>query len=741
MKIREAAIVLCLAIIFTPDGVAQSTIDLPSTVTRSARSEGCEVFMNGRTMWIRSPLTTEFRELQLPEVMYTTALDIAVVDVEVSSNSKFVFIATNGSEGLFRFEIATSTWEPKRPPEASRSMSCVKRAPNGDIYAGCGGNLYNSVNNQTGVFLSTNNGETWSTVPIELSQGTLPGLAGIAVNTTGKMIFSGRKVPGSAGHGLYCQSSNGQWRNLLGSSPGRVLACGESFYSPEANFVHHIKYVDTNVTITSIRSLGFVQGIDTWNEDTLVILRSLTNVDSASLVRIVNGVVADESKTLEFLKGTSSPFVATSEAINGGIYIVGAGSWVYDWQAQSVSPITIEPTKAVIGRLYGCEQFAFVRVNQHGWHQVTSGTAVALVNAELAAKLDKSGSGSGVRYADKVVTHTNGVVYVVRINSVDSIAPTPENKSISYLALSDNESFLVVAQNDSLYEYNQSSKLWSNVSEIGRPKYELSGSDVLLGVDAVFYIDNTLYAWFRGGSYPTDHFESGGLYYQINNTWKRVPSNIPYRTTVLMQHSVIGTSGVFFCTETSSSGQVISQSIARLDNGGQSLLVETAEQYTVPSVSNVFAARHYVGWVTRYGSLYSWQSTSPIKIVDLRTFTSEASVLEDGTVLCTRDKGAIFFKNDNMVSSVLEASVSKKTTMGASMHSSATWSITLSGCQEQTHTVSLYNLRGTLLNSTSVSTRDGVGDIQSAPIILREPLLLIATAENGRCVHSVFVTP
>lgn len=742
MMLRSLFTVLFCMCLFLLPTFASTTYDLPSRITRSAHTDTVEAISNGRTIWLRTISQRMYREIRLPESMYEEFVDLTASDIEVSASGRYLFIAVNGAEGLYRYDIQSGVWESVRPLESSRSVSCIMRSYDGTIYAGCGGYPVNNAgSNHTGLFRSTDDGATWTTIQVILDNGTLPGIADVAINDQGLLMFIGRRKSGTAPQGIYGQLLNGDWK-YAGSSLGTaIVGCGSSFFCSESNRVALFVPGDTAISRKFIFLPDRVTSMDRLGGDTLLVMR--TNADSgfARLDRIVDSTVINTSPNLSFVTGYDRPYAWVSTIEPDSIYISGTGHWSYSLATNSHNPFRMETSRPYVSELLGCANFTYANVSQHGWYKLGPGEERIAVSIELGRQLDLCSASATTKYIDRVYAFRNDVIYVVTSSSVDSIATLPSSRRVTDVAATHDERRVYASASDGIFLFDRINGEWTQVTSSGWPTYTSDGTERFLGVDAIFIVDTILYAWFRGDAIPVDHWDEGGLYRLQGDAWSRVPSNVPYRATSLMKRSVMGSSGVFYAVERTISGSTVTQGIMKLVNGGNDLIVELDEEYTLPYVTTVFADDAYVGWATSYGNIYSWVTDTPRKAIALESLLHESNVMAGGVLVPTLDWGVLLLDHEDVISSVPNDVSRTDSKISVYRSSEDTWTIELPACSSRQHIYREFDLLGCLLNTTSVLTEQGHGQIHRVNRHATCPVFIQLQSSNGSCSHTAVIMP
>lgn len=714
-------------------------LSITSTITTRVTAGDVEALSNGRSLWIGTRNGSDADELRLPDAMYSEFLDVNIGDIELSSDGGFLFIVLNGAEGIYRYSMAGKNWKTVRPADASRSVSCITRTSRGDILIGCGGYTRNTASNLTGVFRSTDNGTTWSKVEITLSQGALPGIVDVAETESGLITFLGRRVTGSAQGGAYTQTSSGSFvlqASILGF---QVVAAGEAFYIQEPKLLQYAAPSASDVTRKVVVGDANIVSVSQWAGDTILVMCTKPDSSLAYMILVVNGTIAFRSPDLDFITDYSRPRAFVMDASTKKVLVCGSGIRQYVLGSEATTDVQVVPYRPIVNRAFSCDDFAYLRVQQHGWYRVDNTGNASLVGQELASRLEWCSTSAEMQLKSQILAVGKNVVYLITEASVDSIAMVPRTQPVTKLAMSTSGSKIAVVISDSIFILDRATGIWTEHSGTNWPSFQDGDTQKRLGLDGVYYTGEMLCAWFRGASYPVDHHDVGGLHVLQGEAWQRVSSTAPYRTTELMLGSVNGENGVFYCVESATSGQVVAQNVARLSSGGNTLEIEGDTKYTVPYVNAVYASGGFVGWVTAYGQMFAWSDSRLAEGDQIGTYALYTSPLEQSVVVSTIDRGVLLYPHSDLVSSVDESPRDNATTKLARPCGENRWCVEILDCGHERFVVDQFDIQGRLLKSEVKYHIDGEISFTGPSSKVAGPIFVVLSDMDGSCSFTTVV--
>lgn len=715
---------------------AFSDDELPSTVTMYSKGDSNEVLGNGRTIWLRKSESEDYIEIPLPASLYQENLDISFSVLELSRDGKYIFIAMNGYDGLSRYDVEAELWSTARPLEASRSVSALAKSPKGDIYIGCGGYLFNNGGNGTGIFRSTDNGETWSEIDVKMDARQLPGVTGLSINDDETLAFIARQLPGTSPAGLYAQSRTGVWN---GPFPivREIVPCDSGFIAHNGKNVFRLLQRDSTVEFLPVMTRPIVYNIASVTSS-LVLIAS--QKDEPGILRcellgknlvVVDSIMHQQQKRDNDLK--CFPRVGSTSSV----YIFSRGMYSMSWKTGVADTVRLGKARPLVQHMYSAGSTAWIRISQHGWYEWSGEHSFRPSSLEESAVLDSVTKGATVQYDRGSLLIGNG--YLV---SLDKDGPRKHtvlgraSGTIVDAMVARTPESAVIATSDSLFTATETDADWISVSYSARPGRISSGDTTMYDLQALLESNQNLCAWFNGPRDANSNEPSSGMYQVVDERWEHIPFPSTVDNPALIQAVGTSTSSLLYIRDNTASPTTGVNTLWLLKDGVLRLV--EPQSSIIPYVSTVFAGSNMYGHTNGHGQLHLWSRGGQHIPYELGTNVLESVVIEQGVLLATRDKGMVLIPTvDTVVSVIAGHSGRESVKVYCSDHDE--WQIRGLGCGESNHLAYVYDVLGQSVSVQIVSSSDSLRVTLAGGVATMTPLLSVFISETGRCKHTAIL--
>lgn len=664
----------------------ETTVDLPSSIRFYSSNGGTSVAAGFRSIFAAWNSTTTFERIPLPNALTDNSSSPAIGGVIVSSNGEYIFLCTNGVDGLYRFSKSSRSWNVVRPLLASHAISAMTLANNGDLVIGTGGYFGNSSGDASGIFLSTDSGDSWTQVEFNSpTTGTIPGVVSVSVDSRGTLFFVGRKTSSSSPAGVYMKPAESGWQNVYSGVASDIKCGGSNAYFLQDRTVWQVNTVDRlNVKTKPIGGSGDCFAIDKWNGDTVLVHRraSGTYIDQFSL--LVDSLLLKTRTSSIVNVGTEVPTVRSSPNSTISVAVLGGGTaYFQNFVNDSTATLSFNENIPECDKNLWSRSFSFVHVRKHGWYKVDANGRASKLTLQREINLDKVNSNVQNIGAQTIVSYSGRVVVELDSTKMDTLFTAEPGTSIINLAKSD-ATRLFICTSRAVLSCDFVSKRVDTLQASGWPTYNDGVQDLPLDYGGVYLIAGRVYAWAMGADYPVDCYEKGGLFVYDNSTWQRSDSGINGRKTSLVSANVFAENALFASGEyrngsLASPLRVVGMSVAQPD-----IVQLSSDESVLPRLSSAIVWRN--GWLWSTSQSVLWHTGNDLKMTSTSEYgqISSMSWLDDKLMLVSADRGVFLIDTNVIITSVDEPTVAR----------TCASSITLSPNPAQRHQVISLRIQG-----------------------------------------------
>ncbi|MBK6290717.1 MAG: T9SS type A sorting domain-containing protein [Ignavibacteria bacterium] len=632
--------------------VGQTVVDLPSSfhVFRSNEKLACVATPTGICY---GPTADSIRECS------TIPIDIdylptywSILNLELDPQGRFVYAAVSYPNGLYRYNVENSEWEPIRPPTAGREIDALFVDRDGSVVIGTGGG------GRRGIFRSADQGDTWAEVNTRDSTiRDVLAVPAIQSTSSGNLVVGVVYEGVSVQKGIFIQKDSGPWNSVVDSIvPDQLVVRGEmTYYTQDGS--RTVWYVDLKqIPWTRKTLIGTAKRstILPWNGDTIAVFLDDETDSLPPEVRLaVDGFVVDtislepRPTTLRLMMfGTdirtsnSSRFIALGCGRNS---IVSA-------QGADVGELAPGKRLALVTEIKQSPNWTIASVSGHGWYTIDVNGTTALdtvVGQELGWGLavgQELGWGLAYNaYSEGWLKTTPYRLIDIRRTTIDTIVRVDDKTHFRCAVRREDGSLIAATHEAGLVEYIPSTSLWKSFSIEGLPDGVAGDSRQLSRISYIFEVDGELYVWAEPLQYRSDTL--GGLYV-FRSGWSEV--DIPFFGSLKAVAS--DQFGVVLTVSGSFDGFFEARVAIRIQSGQDQPSMFGRQKLDYPLVIHAVCSGPAVTWITIDGDVFTSSDPNMEPVLVRSGLNSTVGRVGSRLLVATRDSGLFIYDATSSVS-------------------------------------------------------------------------------------------
>lgn len=745
--LRLASLCFLLAGNWSVISSTERAVVLPSTIRFYAKGGSIEVMSGVRTLSVAWNKGEVFLHLSLPPALESTFLSTSIGAVAVSADGEYIFIGTNGGDGLYRYSKATQTWSTRRPLEASTSISAMTVSSTGQIFIGTGGYAGDTEDDASGLFSSTDNGETWTSVPFNHQLGSAPGIQALAVDLSGTIAFVGRGIPGTAQSGVYIKPASIDWQ-VTGLGGATDIEFGEPFlYIQKDNLVWKIDVTKLpDAKIKPLASTTGCVGIDKWIGDTILVHQRVSNSFSDKISLLSDTILVPVVLTSEILPSKEAPIIKAVSPISNSLVVLGGGRNVFvDLTNNSAQAVNFETDRPYVDKHLWSRLLSWMHVVKQGWFEIDVEGRATKMSIEHDIILDRSNSNFQTIHSNAVFTFSGRNILKISSHQIDTILVL-EDLTINTLSLY-NDSTILISIQDRIISFPLNGSAPDTMSMMGWPSYNHLGDDTFLDVGAVLPFEGRIFGWANGSYFPVDHYELGGLFEYVSGKWSKVDAGVFGRRTAFVDAKTFGSTAIFVACEYFSGAKASSPTIGGISQSHREVVKISDEPSVIPTVASSLVWDQAWLWQTTYAVM--WHVNEDLSRSQTTKYgqCTQMSWLGSSLLLATEQRGVILIDADDLTTDIKSSTVvasgrDQLTIAPIPVSSYGGLSIAVSGCAMLHDVFSIHSAAGeSLYHHTPVlSYGQQFGDVITLEKVQLVSGLKLITLRGNSCSHSqVFI--
>lgn len=501
-------------------------LHLPTSVRSiSARVHNVKVAA-GKGLYVSNAIDTQYTLVDNGGYELNPSTRSRIVDVSISSDARYAFVATINGTGLHRYDLMLETWSNITPPSAGQAISSIYvDTVTQTLWAGTGGNVQlNNMFDARGLFYSTDWGVTWTATsnPFGASSSSWGGVMEITRAGDRGMIVTFKAYANGSNNAMYLLNPDGSWTYISSVNPPHCVFVDDRVHYIGAGRPIQIGFNNDGTPMIGkpVNGIfGVAKFIDVWNMDTTVCISDVNGSSGFLVNLIVDTVVVDTFQMFEDIRsGLVNNF---SHDHSEGIHKIeysGSGSHAL-WSSNS-APASVEyqpPQPIVINSIFA-RHWTLLNIDSQGW-VICSDEETKPVHGLPADATNQFRTD----IADSVLVVTPRFVFSVKSSFADTVFSQQQFSNILSTVQSasqSGDSTILLASTSSMYSYNVYRKELSTHSLEGWPRS--SETNALLPITRLWEYDGTHYAWAQSDFRYPSSLELAGLYRFHGAAWVRV---------------------------------------------------------------------------------------------------------------------------------------------------------------------------------------------------------------------------
>ncbi len=724
-------------------------VSLPTSLFHYHEYNGSAVTSGYRSIYVRWHGDSLFRTIPLPFDTLLRNNDFVVRSTHLSHDGEYVIANTYGGDGIYRYSRTTARWLSIVPPDAGREISALTIAPNGDLYIGTGGHHTSPASSARGIFVSTDNGDSWSSVPFDFSDGLLsPGIIEISVNNRGFIAFLGRSHAGTAPTGVYIQPFGKQVKYYNVCCLIHLHCLDSALYAADPN--RGILYWELlNDSLADYKRLQSpkplsIRGLVHWSGDTVMAYTPVPPTNSADPVYDTLLFIAENSIVRTIIvphvhNTRIRPNYAVHSSAQNGVQLVvlGAGTTsVLDTWSGSVTPLNFDVPHYSIEAVVYLKEAMLVRVARHGWYKVFPDGTSSYIGFE-SDRVAQSifGQTSFPPFVPPVFVHRTHIVNISS-NQPDTLFSNALLQNAQSVTCAKKTCYARTGSR-TIVRFHEGQTTPDTLPMTGWPLYENNGNQILLLVSELWMMNDTLYAWADQNAAPLDQYEQGGIYAFNGISWQRADNGFFGSATSLMFVTSNDTQALICGAERASNGQVTHSRMA--DFRGSNAIAAVGNEHSLnPSVPVGGFATNGWWWCTQYGTLWFQTREGVLTSTEDYGVVVGAVPVNNRLIVATQNNGVWVIPDPTSSISL----VVQQQTAGGALHvwpvpadRSRTIDVRVANCQHDHHSVFVTDVLGRRQNVDfeliGASCRVNLGHVSNGRYLL--------SVQGTACTHTAVI--